>query len=571
MGVERRSMIISDEEKRITAFHEAGHTLVARLLPNTDPVHKVTIIPRGMALGLTQQLPVDERHTYAREYLVDRIAVMYGGRAAEELEFDRMTTGAGNDIEQATEMARKMVCEWGMSEKLGPLAFGRNEEQPFLGRDFGGQKDYSEATAREIDAEIRELCIQGAETARSLLASHRETLDRMAEALLEREVLDGKEIDLLMAGEPLPPLRTKEPRVAAQPPGRVGGARPRGAGAWPPRSATPSSFPRVDPRARGASLGSLWKRRDETRSRVGALQHGGRGRRGGGSAPRRLSGCGMARSPSASGPGSWGSSTSRRTPSTTVAGGPIPGPRWTAPLELVEEGAAVVDVGGESTRPGAPEVPVDEELRRVLPVVEALARTGDRPDLGRHLEGGGGGAGAGRRRLGDQRRDRPRGPRHGAGGRGGRRGSGPDAHGGATPRTMQAETDYDDVVVEVCSVLDHRARIALDHGIDPRSIVLDPGIGFAKTADQSWELVGRLDELAGLGFPVLVGPSPQVVPGRGARRGGARGSPGGDVCRLGGGRAPRGGPRPDPRAAGGGSPPGRWRIGSAGAVGGGEA
>ena len=157
MGAERRSMIISDEEKRVTAYHESGHTLVARLLPGTDPVHKVTIIPRGRALGLTQQLPIDERHTYHREYLNNSIAILLGGRAAEELVLNQLTTGAGNDLERATDLARKMVCEWGMSEKLGPLTFGKREEQIFLGREFAQHKDYSESTAVEIDGEVKHL------------------------------------------------------------------------------------------------------------------------------------------------------------------------------------------------------------------------------------------------------------------------------------------------------------------------------------------------------------------------------------------------------------------------------
>jgi cell division protease FtsH len=195
MGAERRSMIISDEEKRVTAYHESGHTLVARLLPGTDPVHKVTIIPRGRSLGLTQQLPIDERHTYPREYLNNSIAILLGGRAAEELVLNQLTTGAGNDLERATDLARKMVCEWGMSEKLGPLTFGKREDQIFLGREFAQHKDYSESTAVEIDGEVKHLVNENYEKAKAVLQKHRNILQAMAEILLEREVLDGKEID----------------------------------------------------------------------------------------------------------------------------------------------------------------------------------------------------------------------------------------------------------------------------------------------------------------------------------------------------------------------------------------
>ena len=210
MGTARRSMIISDREKRNTAYHEAGHTLVARKLPDTDPIHKVTIIPRGRALGLTQQLPIDEKHTYPKRYLVDTLAVLMGGRAAEELVLDEMTSGAGNDIERATETARKMVCQWGMSEKLGPLAFGQKEEQIFLGREFAQHKDYSEDTAVLIDTEIRDLVTEAYETAKNILTEHMNSLHALAEALLERETLVEKEIDAIIAGDVAKSAETKE-------------------------------------------------------------------------------------------------------------------------------------------------------------------------------------------------------------------------------------------------------------------------------------------------------------------------------------------------------------------------
>jgi cell division protease FtsH len=210
MGVERKSMIISLEERKITAYHEAGHTLVARMIPGTDPIHKVTIIPRGRALGLTQQLPIDEKHTYPKDYLLNNIAVMMGGRAAEELVLQRQTTGAGNDIERSTEIARKMVCEWGMSEKLGPLAYGQKEEQIFLGREFAQHRDYSEETAHLIDSEIRSIVTGSYEKAKSILQQNLATLHQLANALLEKEVLDASQIDFIMKGEMVSVIQTSD-------------------------------------------------------------------------------------------------------------------------------------------------------------------------------------------------------------------------------------------------------------------------------------------------------------------------------------------------------------------------
>jgi cell division protease FtsH len=198
MGAERRSMIISDEEKRNTAYHEAGHALVAKLLPGADPIHKVTIIPRGMALGLTQQLPIDEKHTYGKEYLLNNLVILFGGRVAEELILDHTTTGAGNDIEKATDLAHRMVCEWGMSEKLGPMTFGKKEEEIFLGRDFTQKVDYSESTAIEIDSEVRRIIQESYHKAKDLLRTNIRLLHKVAESLLEKEVLDGSEIDAIV-------------------------------------------------------------------------------------------------------------------------------------------------------------------------------------------------------------------------------------------------------------------------------------------------------------------------------------------------------------------------------------
>ncbi len=195
MGVERRSMIIPFQERKNTAYHEAGHALVAKMLPNADPIHKVTIIPRGRALGITQQLPIDERHTYSKEYLLDNITILLGGRAAEKLVLNHETTGAGNDIERATEIARKMLCEWGMSEKLGPLSYGKNEEHIFLGKEIARHRDFSEKTAQEIDEELRNIVYSSFERARNILTNNIEILHAIANRLLEKESLDGQEID----------------------------------------------------------------------------------------------------------------------------------------------------------------------------------------------------------------------------------------------------------------------------------------------------------------------------------------------------------------------------------------
>jgi cell division protease FtsH len=199
MGVERRSMVISDEEKKSTSYHEAGHTLVARMIPGTDPVHKVSIIPRGRALGVTMQLPIEDKHSYSRESLLARITVLMGGRAAEDIIFHTFTTGAGNDIEQATEMARKMVCEWGMSDKMGPLSFGKKDEQIFLGREMSTHKNYSEATAVEIDTEIRRLVDDSYARALSLLQDNIQNLHNLSECLIEKENLTGAEVDEIIA------------------------------------------------------------------------------------------------------------------------------------------------------------------------------------------------------------------------------------------------------------------------------------------------------------------------------------------------------------------------------------
>ena len=204
MGAERKSLILSDAEKRNTAYHEAGHALVAVVLPNADPLHKVSIIPRGMALGVTMQLPIDDKHSYSKDYLEDQLAILMGGRIAEEKYMNHMTTGAGNDIERGTDLARKMVCEWGMSE-LGPLSFGKKEEQIFLGREIAQHRDYSEDTAIRIDEQVKKLVQRGYDRAKKVIDDKSDALVRVAEALLEREVLDGAEVRQIIEGIPLPP------------------------------------------------------------------------------------------------------------------------------------------------------------------------------------------------------------------------------------------------------------------------------------------------------------------------------------------------------------------------------
>ena len=212
MGVERRSMVISEKEKRTTAYHEAGHALVALKLPGTDPLHKVTIIPRGRALGVTMQLPEDEKHTYPKNFLYNNLAIFMGGRVAEEICLGQMTTGAGNDIERATELARKMVCEWGMSEKMGPLTYGSKEEQVFLGKDFSQQKNFSDQTAKLIDQEVKALVMGGYEKASEIITEHRDSLEKIALALLDRETLNASEVKDIIDGK-IPPADGQETKT----------------------------------------------------------------------------------------------------------------------------------------------------------------------------------------------------------------------------------------------------------------------------------------------------------------------------------------------------------------------
>ncbi len=237
MGAERRSMIISESEKRVTAVHESGHALLAVVLPHADPIHKVTIIPRGMALGLTTMLPIDEKHNYSRDYLNDQIAILLGGRIAEEITIGAITTGAGNDLERATEMARKMVCEWGMSDAMGPLTFGKKEEQIFLGREISQHQDYSEDTALQIDQEVKRFVTNAYTRAQEILLQHKPHLVEMAEALLARETLDADQVKRIVAGQALEPLAAAPTDSTAQAPREAKPAKERPAivGPLPPR------------------------------------------------------------------------------------------------------------------------------------------------------------------------------------------------------------------------------------------------------------------------------------------------------------------------------------------------
>lgn len=234
MGAERRSMVMSEEEKRNTAYHESGHAVVAKLLPKSDPVHKVTIIPRGRALGVTMQLPEEDRYAYDREFLLNRIAIMFGGRIAEELFMNQMTTGASNDFERATQLARDMVMRYGMSDAMGPMVYGENEGEVFLGRSITTHKNLSEATMQQVDAEIRRIIDQQYGLARKLLEDNRDKVEAMTAALLEWETIDAEQIDDIMAG--LPP-RTPKPSQSSKPPRDAGTAGP---------TATPASRPATE-------------------------------------------------------------------------------------------------------------------------------------------------------------------------------------------------------------------------------------------------------------------------------------------------------------------------------------
>ena len=424
MGAERRSMIISENEKRITAIHEAGHALLAVMLPHADPIHKVTIIPRGMALGLTTMLPIDEKHNYSRDYLRDQICILLGGRIAEEITLGSITTGAGNDLERATDLARKMVCEWGMSDSMGPLTFGKKEEQIFLGREIAQHQDYSEDTALKIDHEVKRFVTDAYARAQTILMEHKPRLIEMAEALLSRETLDAEQVRRIVAGEALDdplPAAPATPQVAPAPKAKERPARSSAAAA-----------------ASGDTGISSRRNKFEVRpNKVRSFDTVGLGLQTRPSFASFFSSCNRADDSPFRSPGGRNLVLGDRTvimgvvnvtPDSFSDGGEHfdPAAAIEAGVRMAEQGAGIIDVGGESTRPGAQPVDEAEERRRVIPVIEALAgrvsvpisvdtykaatadagARGGRVDRQRHqrpaLRGG-----AGRRRGTARRRDRP--------------------------------------------------------------------------------------------------------------------------------------------------------------------
>ena len=500
MGSERRSMIISDAEKQVTAIHEAGHALLTVLLPHADPIHKVTIIPRGMALGLTQQLPADEKHNYSRDYLNDQIAILLGGRIAEEITIGQLTTGAGNDLERATELARQMVCEWGMSDAMGPLTFGKKEEQIFLGREIAQHQDYSEDTALKIDHEVKRFVTEQlrARAAPAHRASGTSSSDRRRAA--RARGARRRSGAPLVGGPPLEPRqradagrrRVREPRAAPKASG-IGRIVPR-------RSAAPQ--PTVVDARLGArerpSAGDVRGSRD-SRLRGSPADAGDRVRDAACDAdgrytllpPRRTS------VSSASAPSSWASSTSRPIPSPTAAASPT-AEAAIAPGLASSKRAPTSSTSAASRRgPAQPPVAADEERRRVLPVVAGLRQRGAVPisidtykaDVARAALA----AGA----VDRQRRQRPA-----LRSRPGRRGRGPRRpavlmHTRGALATMYRAPVLRDVMAEVAAELresagprGRRRRLARER------IIVDPGLGFAKDAAHSFGVLARLPELA---------------------------------------------------------------------------
>jgi hypothetical protein len=426
MGAERRSMVMPEEERRNTAYHESGHTIVARMLPKTDPVHKVTVIPRGRALGVTMQLPTEDRYSQDRERLLSMIAVLFGGRIAEELFMNQMTTGASNDFERATEIARRMVTQWGMSDELGTMVYGENEGEVFLGRSVTTHKSVSEATMQKVDAEIRRIIDQQYRVARKILEENREKVEVMAKA-------------------------AARVRDARRRPDRRHHVRQAAAAAQAERLAE-----------RGQAAGQRWRHRGRDRT-----------------CSDRLRSC-VAGSSSfrSSVPWSWAWSTSRPIPFPTAAASSRRSSRsrtrasWRARAPTSSTSAA------NPTRPGAAPVSEQDELARVLPVL-----TGDRRPLrvGRHPPSGGDARGAGSRRLDDQRRGRARRARR-AGSGGEKRVRVCLMHKKGDPATMQQDPHYDDVVGEVKAFLKERVNAAQGAGIGPERITVDPGLRLRQDA-----------------------------------------------------------------------------------------
>ena len=488
-GPEKKTRVMSEKERRITAYHEMGHAIVGHYLEHSDPVHKISVIGRGQALGYTISMPTEDRFLTTRAELTDSMAMTLGGRAAEEIVFGEITTGASNDIEKVTATAKQMVMRYGMSERLGPRVFGHDHRQPFLGREFSSEPDYSDEIAREIDDEIRRVVESAHQRAKDILTEHRETLNTVSEILVRRETIEKDEFEALLAGQPEEDVFPEEAADAAAPAARRRRptARPRRAAhAAPPR---PRRRPR-GPRGRAAqarALAPLARRRAALRrSRDGC-------------APRLIAG-----RPSRS---SWASSTSRPTRSPTAARGSTRRPRSRTGASSSREGAAILDVGGESTRPGAEPVTEAEELRRVVPVLEGLAGAGARLSIDTSkaavaaaaLDAGativndvtalrGDPAMAGARRRARLRRLPHAHARRAA-------------HDAARPALRRRRRRRQGVPRRA------PARSRSRAGIAEERVWLDPGIGFGKTIDHNLELLRRLDELVALGRPLVVGTS----------------------------------------------------------------
>ena len=453
-------------------------------LPHADPIHKVTIIPRGMALGLTMQLPIDEKHNYSREYLEDQIAILLGGRIAEEITIGSITTGAGNDLERATDLARRMVCEWGMSGAMGPLTFGKKEEQIFLGREIAQHQDYSEDTALKIDQEVKRFVTDNYTRAQAIIAEHKQQLLDMADALLARETLDAEQVKRLAAG-----LHARRPDAR----GRTDTA------AGPRREAA-----RRNARHRGSFRRCRRVRSPRSKFKVQSSRLGSKFELTSGlrrfdlcnfqpvSSPR-ASQASIHDSPSRTagrwswvpGRSSWGSSTSPLTRSQTAASLLDPSRAIEAGVQMAADGADLLDVGGESTRPGAQALDAAEERRRVLPVIEGLARQVNVPISVDTYKA----SIAGQRSSRGVARERHQRSQVRAGS--GRR-SWPSIgapiilmHTRGRSSDMYKQAVYNEVVDEVLDELRESIAFAAGAGIPKESLLVDPGLGFAKEPTHS--------------------------------------------------------------------------------------
>ena len=469
MGAERRSIVMPEEERRNTAYHESGHAIVARLLPKTDPVHKVTIIPRGRALGVTMQLPEQDRYSMDRNHMLNMIAVLFGGRIAEELFMNQMTTGASNDFERATEIARNMVTRYGMSDELGPMVYGENEGEIFLGRSVTTQKNVSESTMQKVDEEIRKIIDSQYAVARKLLEDNRDKVEVMAKALLEMETIDADQIDDIMAGRP---VRPPKPTHSSSGPSSGGSRRRR-----------------------------IRRRRRIPRRTAGTSVETGR------AAPRLC--CLKLAVPAvrtSAGPSrgrrSWASSTSRPTPSPTAGATSIRRARSTTRGSCSPTARTSSTSAANRRGPGAAPVSEAEELERVLPAGRGARRRG-RARQHRHDEAC--------RDAGGDRRRRRRWSTMSARCRSAARSRqwrASDAavclmHMQGEPRTMQADAAYDDVVREVRDFLVARAHACEAAGIARDRIVIDPGFGFGKTVEHNLALLREpAPSSSPLGYPV---------------------------------------------------------------------